>query len=82
MGFITKKSEAMTNNIKQLSRLMRISWDIQKRNNKTRSKALQAAWAIMNNENVTVHYLVSKLNHHRPVQEKHVNHYALFPSHA
>jgi len=66
--------------IKRLSRLMRISWDIQRRKNKTRSKALQVAWAIFSNEDITVYYLVTKLNHHKPVKEKYVNHYSLFPT--
>ena len=57
---------------------MCISWDIQKRKNKTRSYALQAAWAIYSNEDITLLYLVKKLNHHKPVKEKHVNQYALF----
>ena len=61
----------MASNIKNLSRLMRISWDIQRRKNKTRSQALRAAWAIFSNEDITVLYLVKKLNHHKPVKEKH-----------
>ena len=68
----------MANNIKRLSRLMKISWDIQRAKNKTRSKALQAAWAIFSNEDITVYYLVTKLNHHRPVKEKAINQMALF----
>ena len=68
----------MATNIKRLSRLMKISWDIQRSKNKTRSKALQAAWAIFSNEDITVYYLVTKLNHHRPVKEKTINQMALF----
>ncbi len=68
----------MATNIKRLSRLMKISWDIQRSKNKTRSKALQAAWAIFSNEDITVYYLVTKLNHHRPVKEKAINQMALF----
>jgi hypothetical protein len=69
----------MSSNIKQrLSRLMRMSWDIQLRKNKTRSGALKAAWAIVNNEEITVHYLVRKLNHHKPVAEKVSNQMGLF----
>lgn len=61
----------MNNNIKQrLSRLMRMSWDIQLRKKKTRSSALKAAWAIINNEDITVHYLVRKMNRNKPVSEK------------
>ena len=68
----------MNNNINNLSRLMKMSWDIQRSKRKTRSKALQAAWAIFSNEDITVYYLVTKLNHHRPVKEKALNQMALF----
>ena len=62
-----------------LSRLMRISWDIQKRKYRmTRSKALIAAWAILQNEEVTVQYLARKLNHGKPVSERAAGQYALF----
>lgn len=70
----------MANSIKNLSRLMKLSWDIQRSKHKTRSKSLQAAWAIFSNEDVTVYYLVTKLNHHRPVKEKSLNQIALFPN--
>ena len=63
-----------------LSRLMRISWDIQKKRRKTRSKALMEAWAIMNNEDITVMYLTRKLNHDRPVPQRTVGQFALFNS--
>lgn len=59
---------------------MRISWDIQKRSNKTRSKALAAAWAIFSNEDITVQYLTQKLNHHKPLPQKSQHQYALFPN--
>jgi hypothetical protein len=71
----------MANNIQNLSRLMKMSWDIQKRKNKTRSKALQAAWAIWSNEDVTVLYLATKLNHHRPVKPSALNQMGLFTTH-
>ena len=64
----------------RLSRLMRISWDIQKSKHKTRSKSLQAAWAIISNEDVTVHYLVMRLNHHKPVAQRALNQMGLFPA--
>ena len=63
-----------------LSRLMRISWDIQRNKRKTRSKALQQAWAIFNNEDIAVQYLTRKLNHNRSVASRAVNQYALFAS--
>lgn len=69
----------MSNNIKQkLSRLMRLSWDIQKGKRKTRSNALKAAWAILCNEDITVHYLVRKLNHNKPVADKTTKQMGLF----
>lgn len=62
----------------RLSRLMRISWDIQRSKHNTRSKALQAAWAILSNEDITVYYLVKKLNHHKPVAHTTLNQFSLF----
>ena len=62
----------------KLSRLMKMSWTIQKTKKSTRSKALQSAWAILSNEDVTVFYLTKKLNHHKPVSEKALNNYGLF----
>jgi hypothetical protein len=61
-----------------LSRLMRISWDIQKRRKKTRSKSLQEAWAIFSNEDITVQYLTKKLNNNKPLALKAVGQFALF----
>lgn len=46
----------------QRSRLMRISWQIQKRRGSSRSQALFAAWAIFLNEDITVYCLAHK--HH------------------
>ncbi len=69
----------MTRDTNRLSRLMKISWDIQRRRKyNTRSKALTAAWAILNNEEITVHYLVRKLNHHKPVQYRTLGQFGLF----
>ena len=68
----------MNSNTKRLSRLMKISWDIQRSNHKTRSKALQAAWAIISNADITVFYLVRRLNHHKPVADKTINQFSLF----
>ncbi|MBS1737758.1 MAG: hypothetical protein JSS98_14310 [Bacteroidetes bacterium] len=47
----------------QLSRLMRLSWEIQKKKNCNRSKSLFAAWAIFLNEDIAVFYLVQKHSH-------------------
>ena len=61
-----------------LSRLMRISWEIQNRKHKTRSKALTAAWAILAKEDVTVHYLTRKLNHNKTLPQHVERQYGLF----
>jgi hypothetical protein len=61
-----------------LSRLMRISWDIQKNKRKTRSKALTQAWAIFNNEDIAVQHLTRRLNHNKPVSNRSVAQYSLF----
>lgn len=51
----------MEKNVKEkLSRLMRLSWDIQLQRHRTRTDALKAAWAIISNEEITVFYLVKK----------------------
>jgi hypothetical protein len=63
---------------KFLSRLMKMSWEIQRRKRSTRAKALIAAWAIISNEDVTVYYLTRKLNHGRPVKQQALNQMALF----
>jgi hypothetical protein len=69
----------MAQNTERLSRLMRISWAIQQKNKRiTRSKALQSAWALFNNEDVAVFYLVRKLNHNKPVAQKVNNQFSLF----
>lgn len=49
----------------RLSKLMRLSWQIQKRRNSTRSKSLQSAWAIFQNEDITVFHLVRRYSHDR-----------------
>ena len=66
----------MTTN--KLSRLMKLSWDIQKRKCSTRSKALTSAWAIVNNEDITVWYLTRKLNRNKPLKWQAQNQLALF----
>jgi hypothetical protein len=49
----------------RLSKLMRLSWQVQKKRRITRSKALQAAWAIVLTEDITVQYLVKKHSHEK-----------------
>lgn len=47
------------------ARLMRMSWEIQKRRHYNRSKSLQSAWTIYLNEDITVFHLVKKHSHER-----------------
>ncbi|MGN6210978.1 hypothetical protein [Parafilimonas sp.] len=44
----------------QRSKLMRLSWQIQRRRHYNRSKSLISAWAIYLNEDITVFHLVQK----------------------
>ena len=53
---------------KHFSRLMCLSWEIQRKRKSNRSRALLAAWAIYQNEDITVFHLVKKHSH-----EKHPN---------
>jgi len=48
---------------KKLGQLMRLSWEIQRRKNCMRSKALQSAWTIIQNEDITIYYLVKRHSH-------------------
>lgn len=49
---------------KQRSRLMRLSWEIQKQHRQySRSKSLSSAWAIYLNEDIAVYYLTRKHSH-------------------
>jgi hypothetical protein len=62
----------------KLSKLMKMSWTIQRNKRSTRSKALIAAWAILNNEEITVWYLATKLNSDKPVKPRALNQMGLF----
>lgn len=62
----------------RLSILMKLSWQIQMKGKLTRSKALLSAWAIVNNEDITVHYLTLKLNHSKPLNHTQIEKYGLF----
>lgn len=50
---------------KQRSRLMFLSWEIQRAKKYSRSKSLLAAWIIFLNEDITVYYLVRKHSHEK-----------------
>lgn len=49
----------------KLSRLMYLSWEIQRKKKYSRSKSLFAAWAIFLTEDITVYHLVRKHSHER-----------------
>lgn len=57
---------------------MHISWAIQRSKKLTRSKALQAAWAIFSNEDITVQYLTRRLNGNRPLKPQVQHQFSLF----
>lgn len=63
---------------RKLSRLMKLSWDIQRTKRHNRSKSLTAAWAIIGNEDITVFYLTRRLNHHKPVKTTALQQMGLF----
>lgn len=65
-------------NTTQLERLMRLSWEIQRKHNISRAKALVAAWAIMQNDETTIHYLVQKHRTNRANPAKQAQGLALF----
>ncbi len=70
----------MATRVERLSRLMTISWAIQRRQHSTRSKALSQAWAIVGNEDIAVSYLVQRLNHNKPVKPAVRGQFSLFLS--
>ena len=47
----------------RLSQLMKLSWEIQRKKQHTRSRALQTAWAILLHEDIMVFHLVKKHSH-------------------
>jgi hypothetical protein len=61
-----------------LSRLMRMSWEIQRRKKTSRSKSLFAAWAIFLNEDIAVFYLTKKHSHDRYTNRVQPHHLTLF----
>jgi hypothetical protein len=62
----------------QRSRLMRLSWEIQKRRKTNRSKSLFAAWAIYLNEDIAVFHLVQKHSNGRSINRLQTNTLSLF----
>jgi hypothetical protein len=64
----------------RLSYLMVLSWEIQRKKKSSRSKALQAAWAITLNEDITVYYLVKRHGNRNIPTKTQTNDLALFSS--
>lgn len=62
----------------KLSRLMKMSWEIQRRKRITRSKSLESAWAIINNEDITIFYLLKRHNTRREIKPQTVEQIGLF----
>jgi len=65
----------------RLSQLMKLSWEIQRKKQQTRSKALQAAWAITLNEDITIYYLFKRHSHERYPNKVQPQHLSLFTTH-
>jgi len=65
-------------NTNKLSRLMKMSWEIQKKKHSNRSRSLSAAWAITINEDVAVYYLIKRLGPNRHVNPKALSQLSLF----
>jgi hypothetical protein len=63
---------------KQFSRLMYLSWEIQRKRKKNRSRALLAAWAIYQNEDITVYHLVKKHSHEKYPNKVQMDNLTLF----
>lgn len=51
----------MENNFR--ARLMRLSWDIQRKEKLKRKRALKTAWLLYRLEDITVYYLLKKHSH-------------------
>ena len=62
----------------RLSYLMQLSWEVQRKKHISRAKALQAAWAITNNEDVTIYYLVKKHSNRNAPNKVEVRELTLF----
>ncbi|HRH50436.1 MAG TPA: hypothetical protein PLP23_16885 [Panacibacter sp.] len=65
----------------KLSYLMQLSWEIQRKKKQNRSKSLQAAWAITQNEDITIYYLVKRHSHDKYPNKVQAKNLALFSSH-
>jgi len=65
----------------RISYLMLLSWEIQRKKNRSRSKSLQAAWAISLNEDITIYYLVKRHSHNHYPNRVQAKDLALFHAH-
>ncbi|TAJ47361.1 MAG: hypothetical protein EPO58_15790 [Chitinophagaceae bacterium] len=65
----------------RLSYLMQLSWEVQRKKHISRAKALQAAWAITLNEDVTIYYLVKRHANRNVPNKVEARELALFSSH-
>lgn len=65
----------------KLSYLMQLSWEVQRKKHTTRSKALQTAWAITLNEDITIYYLVHRHSNRYVPNKVQAKELALFSSH-
>ena len=54
---------------KHFFRLMYLSWELQRKRKNTSSRALTAAWAIFQNEDITVYHLVKKHSHEKYISK-------------
>ncbi len=64
----------------RLSYLMVLSWEIQRKKKKSRSKALQAAWVITLNEDIAMYYLVKRHSNRTAPNKIQAGELALFSS--
>ena len=64
-----------------LRNIMTISWEIQRKKNCIRSKALQSAWAITQNEDITIYYLVKRHSHEKYPNKVKTQELTLFNQH-
>lgn len=65
----------------RLSYLMQLSWEVQRKKHISRARALQAAWAILLNEDVTIYYLVKRHANRNTPNKIEAMDLALFASH-
>ena len=64
---------------KILSRLMLLSWELQRRKKWDRSRSLRSAWTIYQSEEVTVYYLLRRHSHDHYVNKVYPSELTLFP---